>query len=98
VLTCVGETFPGRVAASLLKAIGLPELIAESRKEYMEMAIQLANDPQRLKSIRNRLAENRLTTPLFDSTLFTKHIEAGYQKAYDRYHDGLSPDHIFVEQ
>ena len=98
VLTCVGETFPGRVAASLLKAIGLPELIAESRKEYMEMAIQLANDPQRLKSIRNRLAENRLTTPLFDSTLFTKHIEAGYQKAYDRYHDGLSPAHIFVEQ
>jgi predicted O-linked N-acetylglucosamine transferase (SPINDLY family) len=97
VLTCVGETFPGRVAASLLKAIGLPELIAESRKEYMEMAIQLANDPQRLKSIRNRLAENRLTTPLFDSTLFTKHIEAGYQKVYDRYHDGLSPAHIFVE-
>jgi len=98
VLTCIGETFPGRVAASLLKAIGLPELITKSQEEYIQMAINLANDPKRLKSIRNKLAENRVTTPLFDSTLFTKHIEAGYQKAYDRYHDGLAPDHIFIEQ
>lgn len=98
VLTHIGETFPGRVAASLLKAIGLPELIATSREDYVEMANNLANNPQTLKSIRNKLAENRLTTPLFDSTLFTKHIEAGYQKAYDRYHDGLPADHIFVDQ
>ena len=98
VLTCIGETFPGRVAASLLRAVGLPELITNSQEEYIDLAINLANDPQRLKDIRNKLAENRLTTPLFDSTLFTKHIESGYQKAYDRYHDGLPPDHIFIEQ
>ena len=62
------------------------------------MAINLANDPNRLGSIRNKLSENRLTTPLFDSTLFTKHIEAGYEKAYDRYHAGLQPDNIFIDQ
>lgn len=98
VLTCIGKTFPGRVAASLLKAIGLPELIALSQEQYMEMAINLANHPQTLKSIRNKLLANRLTTPLFDSTLFTKHIETGYQMAYDRYHDGLPPDHLFIQQ
>lgn len=98
VLTCIGETFPGKVAASLLKAVGLAELITSSQKEYVDLAIHLANDTQRLKNIRNKLSENRLTTPLFNSTLFTKHIEAGYQTAYDRYHDGLAPDHIFIER
>jgi predicted O-linked N-acetylglucosamine transferase (SPINDLY family) len=98
VLTCIGETFPGRVAASLLKAIGLPELIATSQVDYVEIAINLASDPQRLKSIRNKLSENRLKTPLFNSTLFAKQIEAGYQKAYDRHHDGLPPDHIFIDE
>lgn len=98
VLTCIGETFPGRVAASLLKAVGLPELITNSQEEYIDLAINLANDPQRLRNIRNKLSENRLTTPLFDSTLFTKQIETGYQKAYDRYHAGLPPDNIFIDQ
>jgi predicted O-linked N-acetylglucosamine transferase (SPINDLY family) len=98
VLTCIGETFPGRVAASLLKAVGLPELITNSQEEYIDLAINLANDPQRLRTIRNKLSKNRLTTPLFDSTLFTKHIEAGFQKAYDRYHDGLAPDNIFIDR
>ena len=98
VLTSIGETFPGRVAASLLKAVGLPELITYSQEEYVDLAIELANDPQRLRSIRNKLIENRSTTSLFDSTVFTKHIEAGYQKAYDQYHDGLPADHIFIEQ
>jgi predicted O-linked N-acetylglucosamine transferase (SPINDLY family) len=58
VLTCIGTTFPGRVAASLLKAIGLPELITTSQEEYIDLAIHLANDPQRLRGIRNKLAEN----------------------------------------
>ena len=98
VLTCIGETFPGRVAASLLKAVGLPELITNSQEEYIDLAINLANDPQRLCTIRNKLSENRLTISLFNSTLFTKHIEAGYEKAYDRYHAGLQPDNIFIDQ
>jgi predicted O-linked N-acetylglucosamine transferase (SPINDLY family) len=98
VLTCIGKTFPGRVAASLLKAVGLSELITNTHEEYIDLAINLANNPQRLRTIRNKLAENRLSSPLFDSTLFTKHLEAGFQKAYDRYHDGLAPDNIFIEQ
>jgi len=98
VLTCIGKTFPGRVAASLLKAIGLPELITNSKEEYIEQAIMLANSPEELAKIKNKLAENRLKTPLFNSTLFTKQIETGYQTAYDRYHDSLPPDHIFINQ
>ena len=97
VLTCIGKTFPGRVAASLLKAIGLPELITNSQEEYVELAIILAKNPEKLANIKNKLAENRLTTPLFNSTLFTQHIESGYQKAYDQYHNKGSADHIFID-
>jgi predicted O-linked N-acetylglucosamine transferase (SPINDLY family) len=98
VITCMGETFPGRVAASLLKAVGLPELITNSQEEYIDLSISLANDPKRLCAIRDKLSKNRKTTPLFNSELFTRHLEVGYQKAYDQYHDRLPPNHIFVEQ
>jgi predicted O-linked N-acetylglucosamine transferase (SPINDLY family) len=98
VLTCQGETFAGRVASSLLTNIGLPELITRSLQEYESLAIELATNPDKLAQIKTKLAENRLTTPLFDTPLFTKHIEAAYQTAYDRYQSGLPPDHIYVEK
>jgi predicted O-linked N-acetylglucosamine transferase (SPINDLY family) len=75
VLTCMGESFASRVAASLLNAIEMPELITSSLKEYEELAIALGNDNQRVLAIKQKLELNKLTTPLFDSSLFTKNIE-----------------------
>ncbi len=95
-LTLKGDTFPGRVGASLLNTIGLPELITYSLEEYRDVAINLANNPNRLAAIKAKLAKNRLTTPLFNTRLFTKYIECAYQAAYDRYRAGLAPDHIFI--
>jgi protein O-GlcNAc transferase len=94
VLTQIGSTFAGRVAASLLKAIDLPELITPSPQEYEALAIDLALNKEKLQSIRAKLARNRLTTPLFDTPLYTKHLEAAYEAMYHRYQAGLPPDHI----
>jgi len=96
VLTCIGETFSGRVAASLLNAIRLPELITTTLEAYEQMAIDLAANPGKLTAIKQKLAENRLTTPLFDTKLFTKHIEAAYTKMYQRYQAELAPDQIVI--
>ena len=96
VLTQIGETFAGRVGASLLNAIGLPELITTTPEAYERMAIDLATHPEKLAAIKRKLAENRLTTPLFDTKLFTKHIEAAYAAMYERHQAGLAPDHIVV--
>ena len=97
VLTCVGESFASRVAASLLFAIGLPELVTATSVEYEALAIELARNPIKLKFIKDKLESNRLTTPLFDTLQFTKHIEAAYTKMYERYQADLSPDHIYIE-
>ena len=96
VLTCLGETFAGRVAASLLNAIGLPELITTTPEAYEHMAVDLATHPEKLAVIKHKLAENRLTTPLFDTKLFTKHIEAAYTVMHERHQADLEPDHIVV--
>ena len=97
VLTQQGNSFAGRVAASLLNAVGLPELITHSREEYEALAIDLALNKQKLQAIRQRLQRNRLTTPLFDTALYTKHLEAAYEAMYQRAQVGLPPDHIEVE-
>ena len=78
VLTCMGESFASRVAASLLNAIEMPELITSSLQEYEELAIALGKDPQRIQALKQKLENNKLTTPLFDSSLFTKDIENLY--------------------
>jgi protein O-GlcNAc transferase len=97
VLTCVGETFAGRVGASLLNAIHLPELITATLEEYENVAIDLATHPKKLDEIRNKLAKNRLTTPLFDTALYTKHIELAYLAMYERRQGGLPAHHIVVQ-
>jgi protein O-GlcNAc transferase len=98
ILTQVGETFAGRVAASLLNAIGLPELITSTSEAYEDLAIELAFSPEILAHIKQKIADNRLTTPLFDTRLFTRHIEAAYTAMYERYQAGLPPDHIYVPE
>ena len=97
VLTCMGESFASRVAASLLYAIGLPELVTEIQADYEALAIELATNPTKLRGIKDKLARNRLTTPLFDTALFVEHIEAAYTKMYARYQSNLPPDHIYID-
>ncbi|NTW51584.1 MAG: tetratricopeptide repeat protein [Chlorobiaceae bacterium] len=97
VLTLAGESFAGRVAASLLNAIELPELVTFTRQGYEAMAIELATDPEKLAVISRKLEKNRLSAALFDSSLFTRHIEAAYELMYQRYHLDLPPDHIDVK-
>ena len=96
VLTCMGEAFAGRVGASLLTAVGLPELIAATAAQYEELAVALAGDPQRLAGIRTRLAESLRTAPLFDTAASARHLEAAYAMMYERYHLGAAPDHIRI--
>jgi protein O-GlcNAc transferase len=91
VLTCLGETFAGRVAASLLRAIGLPELVATSLKEYEALALKLAHDPAFTTAIRAKLAQNRRTYPLFNTARFTQHIEAAFVTMWQRYQRGERP-------
>ena len=95
VLTCMGDSFASRYAASLLFAIGLPELVTETQAEYEALAIELATSPTKLTLIKDKLESNRFTTPLFDTALFTKHIEVAYTKIYERHQADLPPDHIY---
>ena len=96
VLTLIGRSFASRVAASLLNAVGLPELITNTQEEYESLAIELAMNPQKLTDIRLKLDRNRLTTPLFDTPLFTKNLEDAYSEMYERYRTDLEPDHIVI--
>ena len=96
VLTLVGKSFASRVAASLLNAIDLPELITQTQSAYEAKAIELAHNPDKLASIKQRLAQNRNSTLLFDTSLFVKNIEAVYTKIYQRYQEDLHPDHISI--
>jgi predicted O-linked N-acetylglucosamine transferase (SPINDLY family) len=96
VLTLMGRSFASRVAASLLNAIGLSELITNTQEDYEALAIELAMNPKKLADIKLKLVSNRLTTHLFNTPLFTKNIEAAYIKMMERYLANLQPDHIFV--
>jgi predicted O-linked N-acetylglucosamine transferase (SPINDLY family) len=96
VLTCVGPTFAGRMTASLLQAVGLPELVTESLAQYEELARKLASDPSQLQSIRRRLAENRSSHPLFDTNRFRQGIEAAYVMMWENWQRGEGPRNISV--
>jgi predicted O-linked N-acetylglucosamine transferase (SPINDLY family) len=96
VLTLAGDSLAARVAASLLTAIGLPELITSTREQYEALAIALATEPDRLAALRSRLAANRLAMPLFDTRLLTRHLELAYEEIYRRLHAGLGPEDVRV--
>jgi predicted O-linked N-acetylglucosamine transferase (SPINDLY family) len=97
VLACMGETFAGRVGASLLRAVGLAELIASTPEQYERLAVELAGSPQRMAGIRAKLAGALRTAPLFDTAASARHLEAAYARMYDRYHAALPPEHIRVD-
>jgi protein O-GlcNAc transferase len=96
VVTYQGETFAGRVASSLLHSIGLSELVTHSMQEYELLAMRLAQDPKLLRTYRDRLAENRLTCPLFDTDRFRRHIEAAYRHMWELWQRGKKPESFAV--
>jgi predicted O-linked N-acetylglucosamine transferase (SPINDLY family) len=90
-LTCRGNTFAGRVAASLLHAADLPELVTDSPTDYEAKALVLANDPAALRSIRRRLEASRSTCALFDADRFRRNLEAAYCVMWERWQRGEAP-------
>jgi protein O-GlcNAc transferase len=97
IITCRGTTFPGRVGASLLEAAGLPELIAESLKDYEQLAIALATNAARFGALKKILSQNRLKCVLFDTNRFRRHIEAAYTTMWQRWQRGEAPCSFSVE-
>jgi predicted O-linked N-acetylglucosamine transferase (SPINDLY family) len=91
VLTMAGETFPSRVGGSLLRAIGLPELITASLEQYQNLAVRLAEDKDLLGELRARLAANRETSSLFDGEKFARNVEKAYSKMWEIYSAGETP-------
>lgn len=91
VLTCLGTTFAGRVAASVLEAAGLPELVAGNFIEYEALALAFATDPGRLEALRGRLTAQRQTCPLFDVQRYRRGLEAAYTLMWQRAENHLSP-------
>jgi protein O-GlcNAc transferase len=96
-LTMRGRSYQARMGASIVNAVNLPELITNSQEEYESLAIELATNQDKLKAIKEKLANNLATAPLYDTKLFTKNIESAYKQMYYRHHKGLEPDHINVE-
>jgi predicted O-linked N-acetylglucosamine transferase (SPINDLY family) len=96
VLSCPGEAFAARMGASLLKAVGLPELIAPSLEVYEELAVALATEPGRIEAVKRKLNANKRNSPLFDTVRFTRNLEAAYRQMVERSRAGLAPEHIFV--
>lgn len=97
VLTCMGSTFAGRVAGSLLHAIGLPELVTGTHEEYEALVCRLASEPAKLAELRTRLGANRSTCPLFDTDRFRGHLEQAYLQMHERNIRGLDPAPISID-
>ncbi|MFZ0845105.1 MAG: tetratricopeptide repeat protein [Pseudolabrys sp.] len=97
VLTCLGSTFAGRVAASQIKAVGLDELVTSSPGDYEAMALKLAREPDLLATLKAKLARNRNSYPLFDTARFARHIESAYGVMWQRYQQGLGPASFSVD-
>ncbi|MFO1322774.1 MAG: tetratricopeptide repeat protein [Burkholderiales bacterium] len=96
VVTCLGRTFAGRVAGSLLRAVGLPELVTGTLEEYEAVALKLAREPESLAAVKGKLAANRLTQPLFDSERFCRQLESAYETMWARAQRGEPPQAFAV--
>jgi predicted O-linked N-acetylglucosamine transferase (SPINDLY family) len=97
-VTCMGEAFAGRVAASLLTVMGAPELVTRSLADYEALSLKLARDPRALASIRTKLAESRNGSPLFDADRFTRYLESAYFTMWHRHQRGLAPASFAVDR
>jgi protein O-GlcNAc transferase len=97
VITCAGETFASRVAGSLLRAVGLPELVTDSLADYETLALKLARDRELLEALKQRLALHRGTCALFNTARFTQGLEAAYTLMWERAERGEQPRSFAVE-
>jgi protein O-GlcNAc transferase len=97
VITCCGQSFAGRVAASLLRAIGMPDLVTPDLDEYERLALRIALEPSLSQELRERLRQNRLSQPLFDTDRYRQHIEAAYIRMWERWQRGEDPESFSVE-
>jgi len=96
IVTKSGKSYTSRMATSMLDAVGLSELVTTTEKEYEELILDLATNPDKLSEIRARLSKNRLSEPLFDTELYIKHLEEGYRRVYENYAKGNKPQIINV--
>ncbi len=96
VLTMRGSNFASRVSESLLNAIGLSELVAETPADFVKMAVQLAGDPAATEALKKTIAANRFTAPLFDAERFCRHLETAYEMMAERAKTGQAPEHFDV--
>jgi len=96
VLTRLGETYAGRVGASLLRATGLPELVTETLSQYEALALKIARDPAYLVALKAKLERNRTASALFDTARFTRNVEAAYVTMWERSRRGEAPAHFAV--
>ena len=97
VLTCAGRTFASRVAGSLLHALGVPELVTASLPDYESLAARLAADPSLLRGLKEKIARQRKTYPLFDTDRFRRQVEVAYRTAWDVWLAGQAPRALVVE-
>ena len=97
VLTVLGNSFAARVAASLLRALDLAELITETQEQYESRAIELAGNPAMLGAIKDKLERNRQSSALFNGQLFARHLEAAYTQMSERQRLGQVPEHIYID-
>jgi protein O-GlcNAc transferase len=97
VITCLGSSFAGRVAASLNEAAGMPELVTRSLAEYETLALRIAKDAGFCASLKDKLGRNRQSCALFDTARFARHIEACYERMWRTYRNGQPPAGFTVE-
>lgn len=97
-VTRLGDGFPARVAASVLEAARLPQLVSRGLEEYVELAVRLASRPAELEAIKEHLSSQRLRLPLFDTGRFVRHLESAIETAWRRHVEGRSPEHFAVAE
>jgi predicted O-linked N-acetylglucosamine transferase (SPINDLY family) len=95
-LAITGESFQSRVSASLLKNLNIPELITSNIDDYENFAISLANNPERLKEIREKLLSSIKSSNTFNAKIYTKNLEKAYQQTCDNYYKNLAPENIYI--
>ena len=98
VVTCLGESFAGRVAASLLKAIGMGDLVTASLDDYEALALRIAGEPALLKELRERLQRNRASHPLFDTDRYRRNLEAAYFRMWQAWQEGRTAESFAVKE
>jgi predicted O-linked N-acetylglucosamine transferase (SPINDLY family) len=97
VLTCLGESAIGRVAGSVLMALGMSELVTKSLQEYEAQAVRIGLESGYAKSLKDKLERNRVDAPLFDTARLTRHMESAYEQMHERVQQGLGPQGFEVE-